>query len=165
MCKLRCAFSFVLILCGMFMVVTSAEASESGDTAAAGAVSGRITAQGGDYLLQLFTGLIIVIICIVVLAWFARKMNRFQASGDGSLHILGGLSMGARERIVLIQVGEQQLLLGVSPGRINTLHVLDEDVTSGAPASQQTSSAFGKHLVDRMRQIAPGHAGQGDGAL
>jgi flagellar protein FliO/FliZ len=75
---------------------------------------------------QLVLGLIIVLFCIVALAWLAKRFNRLQSTPDGSLQVLGGMSMGARERIVLVQVGTKQLLLGVAPGQINTLHVLDE---------------------------------------
>jgi flagellar protein FliO/FliZ len=48
------------------------------------------------------------------------------------------VAVGAKERAVLVQVGRQQLLLGVAPGRVNTLHVLTEPVTTtpaGPPAS------------------------------
>lgn len=89
------------------------------------------------YMGQLVTGLIIVIFCIVALAWVAKRFNRLQSTPDGSLRLLGGMSMGARERIVLVQVGGRQLLLGVAPGRINTLHVLDEPLETVAHSSGQ----------------------------
>lgn len=82
--------------------------------------------MSASYMAQLVLGLIIVLLCIVALAWLAKRFNRLQSTPDGSLQVLGGMSMGARERIVLVQVGTKQLLLGVAPGQINTLHVLDE---------------------------------------
>lgn len=87
------------------------------------------------YMAQLVLGLIIVLICIVALAWIAKRFNRLQSTPDGSLRVLGGMSMGARERIVLVQVGAKQLLLGVAPGQINTLHVLDEPLDAVTDAS------------------------------
>lgn len=124
----------------------------------------RISSQGGDYLLQLMTGLIIVIACIVVLAWFARRMNNLQSSHDGNLQILGGLSMGARERIVLIQVGEQQLLLGVAPGRINTLHVLGDASLSKEQIATASAGAseFGHRLMQKMKQATSSTCREGD---
>ena len=94
-----------------------------------------------SYLTQLGVGLLVVILCIIALAWFAKRFGRLQASSDGSLQMLGGMSMGARERIVLVQVGDRQLLLGVAPGQINTLHVLDEPVQ--APAARNLNSSSG----------------------
>jgi hypothetical protein len=50
--------------------------------------------------------------------------------GPGAIEILADVAVGAKERAVLVQVGRQQLLLGVAPGRVNTLHVLTEPVTT-----------------------------------
>ena len=97
---------------------------------------------------QLVIGLFIVLLCILALAWMARRFNRLQSTPDGSLRLLGGLSMGARERVVLIQVGTQQLLLGVAPGRINTLHVLDESLESVSGfSSNSTDKGFAEKLA------------------
>ncbi len=101
----------------------------------------------GSYMAQLVIGLFIVLFCIVVLAWLAKKMNRFHSPVDGSLKIIGGLSMGSREKIVLLQVGKEQLLLGISPGRINTLHVLDSPLEK---KGKQTD-ASGNSFFDRLK--------------
>ncbi len=82
--------------------------------------------MSSGYLVQLILGLVLVLICIVTLAWFAKRFRYMQSSTAGSMQILGGVSMGARERVVLMQVGSTRLLLGVAPGRINTLHVLEQ---------------------------------------
>jgi flagellar protein FliO/FliZ len=67
-----------------------------------------------------------VVCAIVVLGWFAKRVLRVPSGGAGPLRIAGGLSMGPREKVVLMQVGRTWILLGVAPGRIQTLHVLDE---------------------------------------
>jgi len=77
-------------------------------------------------LLQIFTALAGVIALIVIAAWLMRRMGNITGQRNEKMRVVAALSMGARERVVLMQVGEQQLLLGVSPGRINTLHVLDQ---------------------------------------
>jgi flagellar protein FliO/FliZ len=82
--------------------------------------------MSSGYLVQLIVGLVLVLVCIVVLAWFAKRFRYLQTSTAGSMQVLGGISMGARERVVLMQVGSTRLLLGVAPGRINTLHVLEQ---------------------------------------
>lgn len=106
--------------------------------------------MSSSYLLQLVIGLFVVLLCILALAWFAKKMNRFQSFSDGSLKIIGGISMGARERVVLLQVGEEQLLLGVSPGKINTLHVLDTPIEI---MSRQSDSSGGKIFSDKLKKM------------
>ena len=82
--------------------------------------------MNGGYLLQLILGLIVVIVCIVALSWLAKRMQRLQSSSEGRLKVIDGINMSARERVVLLQAGDKQILIGVAAGHINTLHVFDE---------------------------------------
>ncbi len=87
-------------------------------------------------LVQLTLGMLAVLAILGGLAWLMRRSGRFGTGMSGALRVLGGVSMGTRERIVLLQVGEQQLLIGVAPGHIQTLHVLPEPlVEAEAPAA------------------------------
>lgn len=106
--------------------------------------------MSGSYLLQLIFGLLIVIICIFVLAWFSKKMNRFHSSSDDALKIIGAISMGSRERIVHLQIGEEQLLIGVSPGRINTLHVLNKPVET---ITKSDNDPVGNGFSDKLKTM------------
>ena len=106
---------------------------------------------GSGYLLQLVVGLLFVLVCIVVLAWLAKRVNRWQSSSDGSLQVLGGISMGARERIVLVQVGTTQLLLGVAPGSINMLHQLEQPLESShARTGDRADLPFARGFADKL---------------
>ena len=104
----------------------------------------------GDFLQMLF-GLILVLGIIFGMAWFIRRMGSFQQASHGSLRILGGLSVGQRERIVLLQVGEQQLLIGLAPGQIRTLHVLEQNV-----AVNKTGVERGSSFADRLHSALQG---------
>jgi flagellar protein FliO/FliZ len=153
----------------LFMFSTNVDAADDVASEAASSVVTDVTSEqlprqganiaadpiNSSYLLQLVAGLFVVLLCIVVLAWFAKRFNRLQTSSDGSLQILGGLSMGARERVVLVQIGEEQLLLGVAPGRINMLHCLKQAVNT--PSHQhdahgkQATKSFGHFLADKLQ--------------
>ena len=56
-----------------------------------------------------------------------RKLSGISAGGTEKMRIVGGLSLGMREKVILLQVGKKQLVLGVTPGRIDALHVLEGD--------------------------------------
>jgi len=105
-------------------------------------------AMSGGYLMQLVIGLFIVLLCIVALAWFAKKMKHFNPLVDGSLKVIGGLSMGSRERVALLQVGDKQLLIGIAPGRINTLHVLETPIEM---ANNDDHSPAGNNFLDKFK--------------
>ena len=94
-------------------------------------VTGSADPLAFSSLVQLTLGMVAVLALIIGLAWLLKRSGRFQMTAGGGLKILGGLSMGTRERVVLLQVGETQLLVGVAPGSIKTLHVLDKPLVAG----------------------------------
>jgi len=82
------------------------------------------TPAGG--LLRVIVALLVVLAAVLAAAWLARRMRAFSGGGgSSSLELLAQLSLGARERVVLIRVGDRQLLIGVAPGQVCTLHVLE----------------------------------------
>jgi flagellar protein FliO/FliZ len=82
------------------------------------------TPLGGN-LTQMFLGLGLILALIAGAAWLLRRFTPFQGA-QGAIKVLGGLTLGTRERLVLVQVGEVQLLLGITPGGMQTLYVLNE---------------------------------------
>jgi len=70
-------------------------------------------------------GLILVLGVFFMCVWMVRKAGGLTSTTAGQMRILGGLSLGAKERVVLLQLGNKQLLLGVSPGRVEALHTLE----------------------------------------
>jgi flagellar protein FliO/FliZ len=91
---------------------------------AANAVS--TSATGG--LVQVTLSLMLVLAAVFASAWVVRRFRSFGRPGAGAINIIADVALGTKERAVLIQVGAQQLLVGVAPGRVNTLHVLAEPV-------------------------------------
>ena len=111
----------------------------------------------GDHLLRITLGLVLVLLAIGVTAWLMRQFFRIQPGVHGQLRILSGVSMGPRERVVLLQVGETQLLVGVAPGRIQTLHVLASPLEV-PDIPNATSSLFARHLARRLALSRHAHA-------
>jgi flagellar protein FliO/FliZ len=88
--------------------------------------------------LRVVVALLVVIGAVIVAGRFARRMRGFGGGTAAGLEVLGQLPVGPRERAVLIRVGERQLLLGVAPGQVRTLHVFDEPVAAAASALPAT---------------------------
>lgn len=77
-----------------------------------------------QWLLALLTVLGLFFLCI----WLLRKLGKLNSVVDNSsLRILSGVSLGMREKVILLQVGRKQLLLAVTPGNIETLAILEGD--------------------------------------
>jgi flagellar protein FliO/FliZ len=98
------------------------------------------TVVGAGDLLQVVISLMFVVALIVLTAWFVRRFSGATLSRNGALRLLAGISVGQRERVVLVQAGEVQLLLGVAAGQVRTLHVFDKPVlldTAGGKGAER----------------------------
>jgi flagellar protein FliO/FliZ len=90
------------------------------------------SATGG--LAQVTFSLLLVLAVIFGAAWALKRLRGVGQRGASTLRIIANLSLGPKERAVLIQVGQQQLLVGVAPGQVTTLHVLTENVSTEEPS-------------------------------
>ncbi len=103
---------------------------------------------------QMFAGLFFIVLLIVGMAWLVRRLGRFQNIGPNALRVIASLSMGQREKIVLLQVGETQLLVGVAPGQVRTLHKLEEPIEAPQDTRLQ-SGGFAEKLAAVLNKQEP----------
>jgi len=85
----------------------------------------QVTTGSAAGLLRVVLALIVVLAAVLAAAWLARRMRALSGGGSASLQILAQLPLGTRERAVLVRVGDCQVLIGVAPGHVSTLHVLE----------------------------------------
>lgn len=90
-------------------------------------------------VLNMVMGLVIVIALILGLAWVLKKYGRLPSNNLVEMKVLGGLSLGTREKAILIEVDNTRLLVGVTPGHIQTLHVLGENTVDDKAKQSQVS--------------------------
>lgn len=64
--------------------------------------------------------------------WLARRLRDGGAFRGGLIRVVSGISLGGRDKVVLLQVGEEQVLVGVSAAGMRPLHVL-RNTTSAEP--------------------------------
>lgn len=100
-------------------------------------------------LLQTLLGLIVVLVLIVGMAWLMKRSQQLHGIGQKQFRVIAALPLGPREKAVLLQVGEQQLLLGVTPQNVNLLSALEQPLDLNA--GQQTS-IFADKLKQFMQQ-------------
>ena len=72
----------------------------------------------GDYLLQVVGSFVVVILLLVVVLIMLKRFNGVSASIGGDLRVISSVGVGQRERAVLLQVGEQQILLEIGRAHV-----------------------------------------------
>jgi flagellar protein FliO/FliZ len=117
--------------------------------------AGVLGAGGATALGQTLFWLLVVVSLILLLAWIARRIGGIQLQNAGAIKVLSMLPVGNKERIALVQVGDQQFLIGIAPGRVNTLHVFEQPVSktsldSAPGAEDQHKQSFQQILLNSV---------------
>ena len=108
----------------------------------------------GGALFQGLFGLLIVLAALAVFFWFLRRFSPGQTGAQGVVKVVGGVMVGPRERVVVVEVGDTWLLLGVGGGQVNTLHSLPR------PAGHAASSADPiPGFADKLKDLLPKRPG------
>lgn len=115
-------------------------------TPASAELARREVASTSSMMLQVTLGLVVVIGMMLLLAWLARRMRLVPGgTHHQALKVLAVLPLSNRERLTLVQVGEQQLLLGVTANQINCLHQLEKPLDLGSREGQVGFSQLLSH--------------------
>jgi flagellar protein FliO/FliZ len=100
---------------------------------------------------SMIISLLLVLVAIVVAAGILKKLQVGGTTVNG-LKVVTSLNLGAKERLVVVQVGEKQLLLGVTGQQINVLDTLDEpiEMKSAVPIEfSQTIARFSRNSANK----------------
>jgi flagellar protein FliO/FliZ len=105
-------------------------------------------------LTQLTLSLIAIVALIFAISWALKRLKLAGPRGSGEIAVLDELSVGPRDRIVLIRVGESQVLVGISAAGLTALTPLATPIAlkGGGPPP-----AFAERLRDLMKR--PGGSG------
>ena len=77
-------------------------------------------------LLRMVLSLGAVLALVAGLAWLAKRLRAGGRLKSGLIEIVSGVSLGAREKVVLLRIGQEQVLVGVSPAGMRALHVMKD---------------------------------------
>jgi flagellar protein FliO/FliZ len=121
------------------LTVSAAHAAE----APAAAPSGSTAGSGFTMLL----GLLVVLALMVALAWLFKRSGLVKGFGSNAVaKIIGGVSVGTRERVMVIEVADQWIVIGVAPGRVNTLATMPRQEHVTTPSDTAPPANFASWL-------------------
>ena len=115
-----------------------------------------VSPVGPGEVLQVFVALLFILGLIVLVAWLMRRYVTLPAGRSGALRMLAAISVGQRERVVLVQAGETQLLIGIAPGQVRTLHVFDKPVMLADASQPAAGDRFAERLAAALNRPRKG---------
>lgn len=136
------SFGFAFFLGASAALSTSVHAA---DTAAAG------TASTGN-MVQALLGLVLLLGLMAAAAWALKRFGIAKTNGGTQIKIVGGLSVGSRERILVVEVADQWIVVGVAPGRINTLSTMPRQESVAAPDAAPAAKNFSAWLKQTIEK-------------
>ncbi|MDQ1925030.1 flagellar biosynthetic protein FliO [Massilia pseudoviolaceinigra] len=105
---------------------------------------GPMAGPSAGNLLQTIFALTLVLALLGAMVWFMKRYGPQAAAGAAQMRTVGALSLGGRERIIVVEVGDQWIVVGASPGRINALATMPKQETPpGGPAVLANGPASG----------------------
>jgi flagellar protein FliO/FliZ len=140
--KLRFRLAWLALL----LVPLAAPATGAQDVAPA--VVPSAVSFGGMF--QMLMALLVVLAAIVGTGWLLRRFGPTQLGPGGAMKVLGGVAVGPRERLVLVEVGETWLIVGVAQGQVTAVHTMARP-PGGAP--QSLTANPGAPFAERLRQM------------
>ena len=101
-------------------------------------------------LLQTIFALCVVLGLLALLAWFMKRYGPKAQAGPAHVRLVGALDLGGRERIMVVEVGDQWIVVGASPGRVNALATMPRQQGADGGAElhphQPSASSFSEWL-------------------
>ena len=96
-------------------------------------------------LIQVFIGLLVVLGLMFGAAWLLKRFGSPKMAHGTNIKIVGGVAVGSRERVLVVEVADQWIVVGVAPGSVNTLSTMPKQegadlAEEGAPGSKSFAS-------------------------
>lgn len=89
---------------------------------------------------QVALALLAVVGIVVLLGFVAKRFQLSKGGGTGQLKVVDSAYLGPKERLVLVQIGDQQVLVGMNPQCITKLAQYAVDTEFAGVLKQAKSS-------------------------
>lgn len=124
-----------------------------------------VPSLGVGAVLQTIVGLAVVIGLVFGFAWLARRFGLQPGARGGIVKTIGGTSLGGKERVAVVEIGDTWLVLGAAPGNVRLLHTMPAGSATGAPfptgtpgtpdgGPAQPHGTFGQRFRDALKHEA-----------
>ncbi|OIO79299.1 MAG: flagellar biosynthetic protein FliO [Hydrogenophilales bacterium CG03_land_8_20_14_0_80_62_28] len=121
-------------------------------SSAASAADAVQQTSGFTSFFQALMGLAVVLGLLYGFFWLLRRFGPGQTGAQGAVRIVGGVMLGPRERLVVVEVQDTWLLVGVAAGHVSTLHTLPRPEGLAPAPLQSAPQPFSDKLADLLKR-------------
>jgi len=121
-------------------------------SSAASAADAVQQTSGFASFFQALMGLAVVLGLLYGFFWLLRRFGPGQTGAQGAVRIVGGVMLGPRERLVVVEVQDTWLLVGVAAGHVSTLHTLPRPEGLAPAPLQSAPQPFSDKLTDLLKR-------------
>jgi len=107
---------------------------------------------GANELANVTMGLLLVLALIFALAWLFRRYGNLPSFNKSNIQILGGVSLGPREKAILLEVEGERLLVGVASGQVTKLHAFAANPADESPSQSVDDDQFSMTLKQEQEK-------------
>jgi flagellar protein FliO/FliZ len=100
-------------------------------------------------LFRMLFALGIVLVIIAGMVWLLRRISPGQTGQSGGLRVVSAVAVGPKERVVLVDVGETRLVLGVAPGHVVRLLEMERPDDSEIASNERNTPSF----VAKLKEV------------
>lgn len=110
-------------------------------------------------VIQAFAGLALVVGLLFASAWLFRRGGGIKALARGPVRLVAGVAVGTREKVVLLEVADSWVLVGVAPGRVTALHTLPRQALPAGTGGDGDGLPF-QQILSRLAPRRDGEPGR-----
>lgn len=110
-------------------------------------------------VLRMVASLAFIVLIILGGAWFVRRQGWLRTGAGQSLRIVGAQSLGARSSVVIVQVDDARLVVGVTPQQITLLHTMPPGLAESATEHVSPAQSRQPGFAQALRSALAGNRG------
>ena len=103
-------------------------------------------------LFKVLFGLVVVLGAMAAVLWLLKRAGVGRAQAGGVVKVVGGVSVGNRERVLVLEIADQWVVVGVAPGRVSALANLprqEQPAPTEAPLPDNQFATWLKQKIDK----------------
>ena len=100
---------------------------------------------GAGQVVQIILALVLVLALVVALGWGAQRLRLTKGTTGRHIKIVDTLALGARERLMLVDVDGERVLIGIASGRLERLHAMGAREPAGFAEALRVADAAQEH--------------------